>query len=75
MALRTRRILQGFCMVFATCGTVLHVMRMWFNPKVPPLFFSCQAAVRRSDILVNFAVGAEQARCRAGTCSAEQALN
>ena len=71
-----------------TCGTacflhdtrtVLHVMCMWFNPKVPPLFFSCQAAVRRSDILENLAVGggavpsghltkcAEQARCRAGT--------
>ena len=32
-------------------------MCMWFNPKVPPLFFSCQAAVRRSDILEKLVVG------------------
>ena len=71
----TRGTACFFCMTRGTActffRTVLHVMCMWFNPKVPPLFFSCQAAVRRSDILVNFAVGgakcAEQARCRAGT--------
>ena len=57
-----------FCMTRGTARTVfrtvLHVHVVQPHGGPPPLFFSCQAAVRRSDILENFAQrrgGAERA--------------
>ena len=41
-----------------------HDMCMWLNPVPLPLFFSCQAAVRRFILELE---NSEAGRCRAGT--------